>query len=120
VGDGGAGPGYGLYPLGGSEMRHSRFEWWQLPDLLRTAFPHQQSWNHYVDDGSYLDPWSAAGSLPIATLGCTMDVILVVTGAHPGQVWMDDRGSDGGIQPLADDFAGWYLDWLGTDPVVRR
>lgn len=69
-------------------------------------------WNDRTD-APYEDPWQAAGTLPIATLGCTMDMILVVTGAARGQVWMDDRGADGGLTPYSD-FQTWYLAWLGS------
>jgi hypothetical protein len=53
----------------------------------------------------------AAGTPPIGTLGCTMNMVLVVTGATRGQVWMDDRGADGGLIPYSP-FADWYLGWL--------
>jgi hypothetical protein len=118
VGDGGAGPGYGLYPLDGPDMHDLRYDWWQVPGLLQTPFPHRRGWNHHLDEDSYDydDPRLAAGALPITTLGCTMDVLLIVTGPSPGEIWIDDRGADGGIQPTCDDFATWYLNWLGTDP----
>ncbi|MDI6096999.1 SMI1/KNR4 family protein [Actinoplanes sp. NEAU-A12] len=112
VGDGGAGPGYGIYNLDGPAMQQPHIDdWCRLDGFLATPFPHQAYWNDNADD-DYEDPWQAAGALPIGTLGCTMDMVLVVTGAARGQVWMDDRGADGGLTPQSD-FQTWYLEWLG-------
>jgi hypothetical protein len=110
VGDGGAGPGYGLYRLDGTLMRQPRLDdWHRLDGFLTTPFPHRAYWNDNSDD--YASPWHAAGALPIGTLGCTMDMILVITGPARGQVWMDDRGADGGLIPDSD-FQTWYRGWL--------
>jgi hypothetical protein len=35
----------------------------------------------------------------------------VVTGPTRGQVWFDDRASDGGLMPETD-LHDWYLRWL--------
>jgi hypothetical protein len=39
--------------------------------------------------------------------------LLVVTGPARGQVWIDDRGADAGIDPETD-FTDWYLGWLAN------
>jgi hypothetical protein len=113
VGRGGAGPGYGVYEFDGRWMRSElRDVEADVPGFLSAPFPHVSEWNEYRDEDSYCDPRLVAGSLPIATLGCTMDVRLVVTGAARGQVWMDDRGADNSLFPIGDDFMSWYWDWL--------
>lgn len=136
VGNGGAGPGYGLFPLGqwGDTAAATR-PWADRPRRMSQQFPHTEAWNLSRDertppegldragedrwfadlDQRYFDPALIDGTLPLAHLGCAIDVMLVVTGERAGEIWVDDRSSDNGIGPLDEaGFAHWYLVWLET------
>jgi hypothetical protein len=137
VGNGGAGPGYGLFPLGSEgDTVDNTHDW--IPELLGDPgrpFPHAAAWNlpedllsmpeHLTpDDGtkwmaeyerSYFDTSWVDGSIPIGHLGCAMWIRLVVNGEHAGQVWLDNRASDQGIHPMVpQNFDEWFLDWLSS------
>ncbi|UOD33033.1 SMI1/KNR4 family protein [Massilia violaceinigra] len=123
VGNGGAGPFYGMLPLTASGAA----------GLLSTAFPMSGAWNMTYegdpgDKDAYMrweavysdDKWRC-GLLTICDFGCGDDVCLVVTGEEYGHVWMDDRCCDGGIHPDTAfgqsgriTFLAWYELWLDT------
>lgn len=135
VGDGGAGPGYGLFPLGMCDGVGGELQPWSLElvgDLSRD-FPHDTAWNlpaaelqpelEVTDDQleawirqhdrAYFAPSLMDGAIPIAHMGCAIQLYLVVAGPLAGQVWTDDRASDGGIYPCEPvTFGEWYLQWL--------
>lgn len=119
VGDGGAGPHYGLFPLSGNGMRDLEKEDRELPNYLATPFPHTQPWNpikpttpNPISEDDYYDSRWTTGSLVIAEFGCGAFHRLIITGHARGQVWFDDRASDGGLTPEAADFHSWYRDWF--------
>lgn len=121
VGDGGAGPFYGLFRLDGSDMRDLDREERETAGFLATPFPHIEAWNPHrqpsdawMDDEEYFHPRWVSGSLIIAEFGCGAFFRLVVTGPVRGRAWFDDRASDGGLTP-GHDFGDWYLRWL-DDP----
>lgn len=122
VGDGGAGPHYGLYPLS---------ETWQYTDNLvvrGTAVPRSMLAQPCPFDGSegelkYDDPnWDTLisphehypwqGTLVIGDQGCTYHTMLVVSGRLRGCIGGLDV--DGGPPwfPPQRDFLSWYEDWL--------
>jgi hypothetical protein len=111
VGNGGAGPYYGLYRLGDTDPRLD-------PDgpLLAKPFPHITAWNADPlppqDENAYFSDEQTAGSLALAPFGCGDILRLVITGEARGEVWQDGRGGDYGIWPVATDFAEWYAEWL--------
>ncbi len=117
VGDGGAGPYYGLFRLDGSGMRPRDQEERSVSGRLATPFPHTTLWNPNatdsdpVTDDEYFDPKWSTGSLIIAEFGCGAFFRLVMSGEARGQVWFDDRAGDGGLIP-GPDFRDWYLAWL--------
>lgn len=105
----------------------------ELVGDLSRGFPHRRAWNlppaeqqpgpELADDQleawiqqhdrAYFAPGLVDGAIPIAHLGCALRVYLVVTGTLAGQVWTDDRASDGGIHPCEPvTFCAWYLQWL--------
>jgi hypothetical protein len=142
VSNGGPGPGYGLFPFGrcGNSAREN--EPWTFDTLGDPSrpFPHTGKWNlehvelvppvdltddqmdawFEVHDRRYFDPGLVSGSIPIGHFGCAMWVRLVVAGPEAGNVWLDDRASNGGIVPLDPPaFQDWYLKWLSeTETVV--
>jgi hypothetical protein len=117
VGDGGAGPFYGIFRLDRSHLS-ARDD--LLPGFLAGEFPHAKPWNDVGDNGpdseeEYFDPAHICGSLNLSHQGCGYMVRLVLNGPQRGTLWEDGRCSDTGITPFAPGFAAWYLRWL-NDP----
>jgi hypothetical protein len=113
VGDGGAGPDYGLFPLEKAGALTTAMEEREMPDFLATPFPHTEDWNpsSELDEDDYLDPRWVVGSLVIAEIGCGSFYRLVITGQAQGEVWYDDRASDVGLT-RGRDFYEWYMTWV--------
>jgi hypothetical protein len=141
VGNGGAGPGYGIFRLGEVDdgFRTRRFD---LKDDLvgdpSEPFPFTEEWsdltgsptdelltqneNLYwekveVFERRYFSPSLVNGAIPICHLGCAIRIQLVVTGPQRGFLWRDGRSEETGLQPLQFDgraatFASWYGEWL--------
>jgi hypothetical protein len=146
VGDGGAGPYYGVFRLGKMDDVYGESEWkeGEFVGSLRACWPHRQAWNLPYEaltipfglspdaediardeiDKKYWDAALVAGALPICHHGCALRDWLVITGPEAGQVWHDERVDQGGLRPyeIADGkrltFTEWYLDWL--DDALRR
>lgn len=128
VGNGGAGPYYGMFRHDGSDWPAylQRLEQ-DLEGLRSTTFPHTttfQPWpevkpcpRHSGADESY-DPCWLAGTLALDEFGCGAFYRLVITGRARGQVWFDDLASDQGLTS-GPDFHDWYLDWLENPPPPR-
>ncbi len=130
VGNGGAGPAYGLLPL----------DQWSIEldiatdKFLSTPFPHADKWDskytgetkdEYYTESKEFQDWETdyfsdkyiTGSLRVCHYGCAIYYLLIVTGLETGNIWVDDRASDGGIYPLTltgqrMTFSQWYTDWL--------
>jgi hypothetical protein len=129
VGNGGAGPAYGLFKLG--EMDDGfQYRTWTENDgfvgVLSEPFPHTGPWNdlsgepvheeHRENDLEWEDEhnrqmcaweehvyWNTAnvnGAIPICHLGCAFRQWLVVTGAETGNIWNDNRVDHDGLMPL--------------------
>jgi hypothetical protein len=128
VGNGGAGPFYGLFKLDEMDdaFKHKR---WKEGDgfvgTLAEPFPHRSAWNDRAGEPEYdeareddpqredeyqrrMDEWEQAywnpvnvnGAIPICHLGCALRQWLVVSGPEAGHVWDDDRADLGGLKPL--------------------
>lgn len=95
----GAGPGYGLVSPDSTGQRL----------LAAGEFP-------YAADAATAE-LDVRGTLLLAHAGCTVAWLLILRGPCRGQVWVDARGSDGGVRRVADSFAAWYQSWL--DACVR-
>lgn len=127
IGDGGAGPGYGILPLEAA-LRESEIE--VDPGVLRAPFPHAGYYNPYKDPEvlaawNHMDAENASeeeedlyaarersGTLVLSDEGCGHLHFLVVTGPARGTMWIDSRGSDQGFIPLHVTFLEWYERWL--------
>ena len=130
VGNGGAGPYYGVYPLkedlGDVE---NKFE------LLQFDFPHKEEWNlsdkiftkfdeitgddYEEEDGNFDEEiadffsnifWSnyykdelTYGSIYISNYGCGLRFLFIISGEEKGKIWFDGRADRGGIYPEIDD-----------------
>lgn len=138
VGNGGAGPYYGLEPLENSlfqDLDYKQSEFLLNPSI---PFPHTDSWNmefkSTVDEDEneeeyekqfeafqekYYDPKYMTGAIAICNFGCAVSLNLVVNGEEYGNIWTDDRSSDYGIHPSQElgnkdriTFLDWYEQWL--------
>jgi hypothetical protein len=142
VGDGGAGPFYGIFPLGQADYNFGLRAWRELDGMvgdLSVPFPLDDEWNDLSglpadelagSEQSEYDRQMVAfektyyrtavinGAIPICHEGCALRIYLVVTGAQAGFLWEDRRAEFAGIRPvrLADGsaatFGGWYEEWL--------
>jgi hypothetical protein len=139
-GNGGAGPYYGLFPLGTMDGLGLDLQPWREGDgivgSLAAPFPHTEAWNLPEDElepptfssdehedqwhqhAAYWAPHLANGAFPICHQGCAYRNILVVNGPEYGYVWVDARPGDGGLLPEVDEtgqhlaFGDWYTRWL--------
>jgi hypothetical protein len=149
VGNGGAGPFYGLFPLGQMDDNFAMRDWREndatVGDLSQ-PFRFQAAWNNLtgkpedgfvdLDESDYwrrMDAfertyWGAElmnGAIPICHEGCALRIWLVVTGPQRGFLWEDQRSEFGGVQPvrLADGspakFISWYEEWLNRCLLVE-
>jgi hypothetical protein len=140
IGNGGAGPCYGVFSLGtvddGFEIRD-----WKVNDNIvgdpSKPFQFEEAWNDtssmssidLYDDEEYWRRiedferkyWGSElmnGAIPICHQGCALRVWLIVTGPASGEVWDDRRSEYRGLRPvkLADGskatFGAWYDEWL--------
>ncbi|HEU4559460.1 MAG TPA: hypothetical protein VFS20_16495 [Longimicrobium sp.] len=127
LGDGGAGPGYGMFSLPVA-LRESEID--VDPGLLRAPFPHVEYYNP-AKDPEVIAFWrrmdavggndeeeelhvarERSGTLVLSDEGCGHLHFLVVTGPARGTMWIDSRGSDQGFIPLNATFLEWYERWL--------
>ena len=137
-GNGGAGPYYGIFPLGHWDGAGGPLEAWAEGDgvagVLSRPFPHDQAWNLPEERFSLPavfrcaeeekiwyqsledDTWKSSlvdGAMPICHQGCATRNYLVITGAERGNVWVDDRANQNGIYPETAESSGRvsFLDW---------
>jgi len=135
VGDGGAGPAYGVLRLGEADA---------AVGTLSRPFPHTEEWNDlsgkpeydsskendeaYWDEyherlnawreSHYWNPAHVDGAIRICDLGCALTQLLVVTGPEAGHIWDDGLADEAGLIPVESDegervtFLQWYFDWL--------
>lgn len=130
IGNGGAGPAYGLFPFG----QHDDSRSWEEGDLIGDVsqpFPHVEAWNlpesfweqepdippdtppeeeqkmlkawDKIEQEHYWNPAIMNGAIPICHLGCALRQWLIVNGEQKGFIWNDYRADHGGILPLRND-----------------
>jgi hypothetical protein len=108
VGNGGAGPYHGLWPVDHPAQRA----------LLRGPFRFTEAWRpdrermtpaEYAD---HFDDRHLRGTVGLAHLGCGYLSVLVVDGPARGTVWCDARGAGAGIAPTHASFQDWIVDWV--------
>lgn len=140
IGNGGAGPFYGIFPLGLMDDMFGLSPWREdFVGAISEPFPHKGEWNDLSSNpdengvsseapdydklveefekrywiGSVMD-----GAMPICHAGCALRIWLVVTGDQAGSLWYDKRADLGGIVPLTQSdgsplvFETWYRQWL--------
>lgn len=138
VGNGGAGPYYGLFRLGEMDDGFDFGPWDRYIGKLSQPFSHTAAWNDlsaYPDDqhdvrspeyhklieafdAIYYDTRLTDGAIPICHLGCALRQWLVITGPEAGYIWCDNRAEYEGLRPLSTPahdrvaFFEWYRSWL--------
>ena len=130
LGNGGAGPHYGLLKLQSSHPKHmiglpwTQEEWNNQPfDSLSKSFPYTGNSDEdiiiansfYDDRGNDKDSSddTFSGMLVISHQGCTCWNLLVVNGKFKGEIWeYESCSNDSGFTPTNKDFATWYMEWL--------
>lgn len=132
LGNGGAGPDYGLFPL--AEALHHEWRGPVADDFLRTSYPHTDVYDPDRDPAERAfyaalsarnlsgEEWDeedrrhiaqqTAGTLLVSDGGCGMWKYLVVTGPTRGELWIDGTSAGQGIRPLRLGFLDWYEGWL--------
>ena len=129
LGNGGAGPYYGLEPL--EHGIYGSLDYQDKHDVIDPSgdFMFTEAWNMNITDVNgeadtekedmYFDNKWVNGSLRICNFGCGVSINLVVKGKEYGNIWVDDRSSDYGIHPdhyfgneERLDFLTWYELWL--------
>jgi len=102
VGNGGAGPYYGVAPLTAAVLDDPALG---RPFLLTEAWePPDDDYSDDVFDGL----------LFLADHGCSYQSYLVVSGPAAGQVWWDFTSVGEELGPEAGSFEEWYAHWLGS------
>jgi SMI1/KNR4 family protein SUKH-1 len=142
VGNGGAGPYYGVFPLGMVDDNFGLRRWHVNDGLVNDPskpFALTHEWNDTSampsDDladqdqaeydrrmenfaNAYLRSDRLRGAIPICHQGCALRIWLVVTGEAAGHLWDDRLSEYGGIRPLMlrsgshATFGTWYIEWL--------
>lgn len=133
IGDGGAGPFYGVIKLEDSVYADMDFR--AESELVNPSlpFPHTEAQWVYpegVDEAEELeedefnkiwkDPKHIQGIIRLCNFGCGVHIGLVVNGEEYGNMWSSDLSSEVGIYPsgqLANEperitFLDWYELWL--------
>jgi hypothetical protein len=114
IGNGGAGPGYGLL---GIEINHLNRENSDFKSLSQ-PFLLTQEWNdldlmqasHEEGNPVYFYPNFIQGTILVAEYGCGVEARLVITGSERGNIWIDDRTNEAGIYPLSPHCAAFFHD----------
>lgn len=125
VGNGGAGPYYGVFPLGQMDGTGAELQPWQsqngIVGILSEPFLLREVWNDLTGmpadsladtdaceyerqldafDQKYWDASRLNGSFPICHMGCALRLWLVVTGDEAGHMWCDRRAEYAGLVPV--------------------
>ena len=114
VGNGGAGPFYGIEPF--ENCLFSNLDYLNENYLLNPSipFPYTDEWNIEFDndysdeneelieefENEYFDNKHITGLIRICNFGCGHYINLVVNGEEYSHIWSDDRSSDYGIYPF--------------------
>jgi hypothetical protein len=126
-GNGGCGPEYGLLKL--EQGKYDLPQNIRESEIIRLKEPFRFTtyWNMDYSDISDFKKWQDDydhnfwndGMLRICHMGCGTFINLVLNGNEKGNVWIDDRSSDGGIYPFghhsnygSTSFYNWYLNWI--------
>ena len=118
IGNGGAGPSYGMFKLEdyfdnfydeANYTVHDNF----LSDNFKFSVDTPYSEPQYENDDDSADYYNdTAGAMVICHHGCGILNILIVSGEEKGKIWVDDRCNGNGLNRVSDSFYEWYSKWL--------
>lgn len=138
IGNGGAGPTYGVFPLGFMDDTGAGLKRWKerndLVGDLSEPFQFDATWNDLTGlpsnnladadedeydremkafETRYWDGSLMNGAIPICHTGCALRVWLVVSGKQAGRLWHDGRADYSGIAPMfrADGSPHSFSSW---------
>lgn len=130
IGNGGAGPYYGLFKFGEHDDGFGFRSWdgGYLIGNFANPFPHEREWNlsdellarrpdpdentPEEEEDKLWEEWSRIleaeywagsvvdGAIPICHLGCAYRQWLVINGPQYSFIWNDNRADEGGLSPL--------------------
>ncbi|WP_168204035.1 SMI1/KNR4 family protein [Aliikangiella coralliicola] len=133
VGNGGAGPFYGVFPIEMEDDNHDMCSWTDgtLVGNLSKPFPYSSNWNlpdsfwenepdcdnceSDEEEDALWETWEEqlnekywaenvmSGAIPICHAGCARRIWMVVSGPMKGTIWSDLRADYAGIELLKDD-----------------
>ena len=133
LGNGGAGPNYGLFPVGMQHVGRSLMSWerdgigdlskpfphtgpWNLPSEFWAQQPDpdestpleeedrmNEEWDKKIEDAHYWRESLTDGAIPVSDLGCAGTQLLVIMGQESGFIWVDRRVDYEGIVPLVSE-----------------
>ena len=130
IGNGGAGPSYGVLPfLGKDSEDYTEYERlgtpWAYADTYNPIGVLSPDDEDDEDDDAiergqraYWRAFSSAGALYLCDHGCASRSLLVVSGPARGQVWADEVANEGGYAPAVTaagerhTFTTWFAAWL--------
>ena len=143
VGNGGAGPFYGIFPLGYMDHNLDLRQWHEndgFVGMLSKPFSFQDEWNDLsgmpknlpdqnvpaydkqieVFEKTYWSSELMHGAIPICHRGCGLRIWLIVSGEQAGKLWEDRRSEYKGLSPVRltngsrATFGTWYREWLNN------
>ncbi len=130
VGNGGAGPVWGLYTLDEAVEESGAAG---LDGFFNAPFPYVSAWEETDADCMSDDIYHVQGSLAVGDFGCGIQFRLVLVGPERGNIWLDDRANCKGVAPLTVQdgkvfwpgdlpetgvhvsFVTWYTAWLDEE-----
>ncbi|GII57263.1 hypothetical protein Pth03_56520 [Planotetraspora thailandica] len=113
LGDGGAGPGYGLCRLSASCCARRRSGHLAQPSPYLPGPRYLDDWDQRYEDPPGPDRIFLRGTLRIADHGCSLGTQLIVTGPARGRLLnLDYEGPVGPYVVEDTDFLAWYERWL--------
>ena len=100
---GGAGPGYGIYPLAetvcGARVNQN------FPFAQKVELPDEPPYNSWEDD--------IPGALEISTAGCSSHSHLIVCGPMRGSIW--EGYNHDNFSPTYSSFSHWMRAWAESE-----
>lgn len=119
VGDGGAGPYYGIYPSSSISPDLDRLAEPSIFRLDRTSQdwmspPAEDDELDDMDDEAYDAFWAdlLRGTIEFGTMGCDNELLLIVSGEHRGRVVYLNMASPKVFFAYEKNFLDWYERWL--------
>ncbi len=117
--DGGVGPQQ-IMPIQWWDSVHNAVYLGSLGNTLSQPFLLTDTWRDDDENEEQIDYDAIInGTIRLAHIGCGNFLFLAVNGEEYGNIWIDDRASNGEIVPYIDQKTGnrmtfetWYFNWL--------